>query len=233
MDGSRDYEQENQSISSELVNVLKIGIYLSLMSVVLLFILIVYDTSMEIQQVVVAIIGLLLLTSFTAFKKVIDFDHKSSLSAQYTPYFDNRIITSNKTYYRGDTYHNDIYNNKQNLADAAEEIQNLLNKLSKTYDESPVDKSSLNADLLQKIEEIETENHEKLTDKEKVITSQVVEEIEQNTDLKQRLIRAMRAGANQVLQDLLDNSLYGILFSVISAYYGLEDLEEEINQTNH
>ena len=86
---------------------------------------------------------------------------------------------------------------------------------------------------MQKIEEIETENHEKLTDKEKVITIQVVEEIEQNTDLKQRLIRAMRAGANQVLQDLLDNSLYGILFSVISAYYGLEDLEEEINQTNH
>ena len=227
MNGSPDYEQENQSISSELVNVLKIGIYLSLMSVVLLFILIVYDTSIEIQQVVVAIIGLLLLTSFTAFKKVIDFDHKSSLSAQYTPYFDNRIITSN-TVYNGHTY----YNSKQNLADAAEEIQNLLNKLSKTYDESPVDKSTLDVNLLQKIEKIETESHEKFTDKEKVITVQVVEEIEQNTDLKQRLIRAMRAGANQVLQDLLDNPLYGILFSVISAYYGLEDLEEEINHTN-
>jgi hypothetical protein len=227
MDGSRDYEQENQSISSELVNVLKIGIYLSLMSVALLFTLIIYDTSIEIQQVAVVVIGLLLLASFTAFKKVISFDHKSSLSDQYIPYFDNRIITSN-TVYNGHTY----YNNRQNLADAAEEIQNLLNKLSKTYDESPVDKSTLDVNLLQKIEEIETENHEKFTDKEKVITVQVVEEIEQNTDLKQRLIRAMRAGANQVLQDLLDNPLYGILFSVISAYYGLEDLEEEINQTN-
>jgi hypothetical protein len=123
MDGSRDYEQENQSISSELVNVLKIGIYLSLMSVALLFTLIIYDTSIEIQQVAVVVIGLLLLASFTAFKKVISFDHKSSLSDQYIPYFDNRIITSN-TVYNGHTY----YNNKQNLADAAEEIQNLLNK---------------------------------------------------------------------------------------------------------
>ena len=68
------------------------------MSVILLLILIVYDTSMEIQQVVVAIIGLLLLASFTAFKQVINFDHKSSLSAQYAPYFDSRVITSNTFY---------------------------------------------------------------------------------------------------------------------------------------
>ncbi|MFM7574936.1 MAG: hypothetical protein ACKO4S_17695, partial [Snowella sp.] len=197
MNGSRDYEQKNQSISSELVNVLKIGIYLSLMSVILLFTLIIYDTSIEVQQVVVVVIGLLLLSSFTAFKQVIDFDHKSSLSDQYIPYFDNRIITSN-TVYNGHTY----YNNKQNLADAAEEIQNLLNKLSKTYDESPVDKSTLDVNLLQKIEEIETENHEKFTDKEKVITVQVVEEIEQNTDLKQRLVNAIKALGSQTLQEL-------------------------------
>lgn len=219
MNGSHDYEQENQSISSELVNVLKIGIYLSLMSVALLFTLIVYDTSIEIQQVVVAIIGLLLLTSFTAFKKVIDFDRKSSLSDQYIPYFDNRIITSN-TFYNGDT----LYHNKQNLADAAEEIQNLLNKLSQTYDESPVDKSSLDADLLQKIEEIETENHEKFTYKEKVITVQVFEEIEKNTGLKQRLLIAMRALGNQSLQELLDDyEPLGILFSTISGFYDLEN----------
>jgi hypothetical protein len=227
MNGSRDYEQENQSISSELVNVLKIGIYLSLMSVVLLFTLIVYDTSIEIQQVVVAIIGLLLLTSFTAFKKVIDFDHKSSLSDQYIPYFDNRIITSN-TVYNGHTY----YNNKQSLADAAEEIQSLLNKLSKTYDESPVDKSTLDVNLLQKIEEIETENHEKFTDKEKVITIQVVEEIEQNTDLKKRLFGAMKGAGVQALQALLiSDPLYKIYLSAISAFYD-SHLEEEMNKTN-
>jgi hypothetical protein len=227
MNGSHDYEQENQSISSELVNVLKIGIYLSLMSVALLFTLIVYDTSIEIQQVVVAIIGLLLLTSFTAFKKVIDFDRKSSLSDQYIPYFDNRIITSN-TFYNGDTF----YHNKQNLADAAEEIQNLLNKLSQTYDESPVDKSSLDADLLQKIEEIETENHEKFTDKEKVIAVQVVKEIEQNTDFKKRLLNAMKTVGTQTLQELLiSQPWYKIYLSAISAFYD-SDLEEEMNQTN-
>ena len=73
MNGSRDYEQENQPISSELVNVLKIGIYLSLMSVILLFTLIVYATSIEVQQVTVVVISLLLLASFTAFKQVINF----------------------------------------------------------------------------------------------------------------------------------------------------------------
>jgi hypothetical protein len=219
MEGSRDYEQENQSISSELVNVLKIGIYLSLMSVILLFILIIYDTSIEVQQVVVVVIGLLLLSSFTAFKQVIDFDRKSSLSAQYIPYFDNRIITSN-TFYNGDTFHN----SKQNLADAAEEIQKLLTKLSTTYDESPVDKSSLNADLLQKVEEIETENHENFTEKEKIIAVQVVEEIEKNIGLKQRLLGVMRALGNQSLQELFDDyEPLGILFSTISGFYDLEE----------
>ena len=221
MNGSSDYKQENQSISWELVNVLKIGIYLSLMSVILLLILIVYDTSMEIQQVVVAIIGLLLLASFTAFKQVINFDHKSSLSAQYAPYFDSRVITSN-TFYNGDTF----YNNKQSLADAAEEIQKLLTKLSTTYDESPVDKSSLNADLLQKVEEIETENHENFTEKEKIIAVQAVEEIEKNIGLKQRLLGVMRALGNQSLQELFDNYESWVipLSTIISGFY---DLEEE------
>jgi hypothetical protein len=222
MNGSSDYKQENQPIASESVNVLKIGIYLSLMSVILLFILIVYDTPIEIQQVVVAIIGLLLLASFTAFKQVINFEHKFSLSAQYAPYFDSRVITSN-TFYSGDTF----YNNKQSLADAAEEIQKLLTKLSTTYDESPVDKSSLNADLLQKVEEIETENHEKFTDKEKVIAVQVVEEIEQNADLKKRLFSVMKIVGNQTLQELLiSNPWYKISLSAISAFYD-SHLEEE------
>jgi hypothetical protein len=222
MDGSRDYEQENQSISSELVNALKIGIYLSLMSVALLFTLIIYDTSIEIQQVAVVVIGLLLLASFTAFKKAVDFDRKSSLSAQYIPYFDSRTITSN-TFYNGNTY----YNNKQNLADAAEEIQNLLNKLSKTYDESPVDKSTLDVNLLQKIEEIETENHEKFTDKEKVITIQVVEEIEQNTDLKKRLLSAMKGAGSQALQALLiSNPLYSAILAFYD-YFLEEDLKKK------
>jgi ribosomal protein L31 len=198
------------------------------MSVILLFILIIYDTSIEVQQVVVVVIGLLLLSSFTAFKQVIDFDHKSSLSDQYVPYFDNRIITSN-TVYNGHTY----YNNKQNLADAAEEIQNLLNKLSKTYDESPVDKSSLNANLLRKIEEIEIENHEKFTDKEKVVAVQAVEEIEQNTDFKKRLLNAMKIVGTQALQELLiSQPLYKIYLSAISAFYD-SHLKEELNQTNH
>jgi len=225
MNGSRDYEQENQSISSELVNVLKIGIYLSLMSVILLFTLIVYATSIEVQQVTVVVISLLLLASFTAFKQVINFDRKSSLSGQYIPYFDNRIITSN-TFYNGDTFHN----SKQNLADAAEEIQNLLNKLSKNYDESPVDKSSLNADLLQRIEEIETKNHEKFTDKEKVITVQFVETIENNISFKQRLLKLMDAMSNQALQELLDNDFYAVILNMIDAW-NYSHLEEEVNQT--
>jgi ribosomal protein L31 len=227
MNGSRDYEQKNQSISSELVNVLKIGIYLSLMSVILLFTLIIYDTSIEVQQVVVVVIGLLLLSSFTVFKQVIDFDHKSSLSDQYIPYFDNRIITSN-TVYNGHTY----YNNKQNLADAAEEIQNLLNKLSKTYDESPVDKSTLDVNLLQKIEEIETENHEKFTDKDKVITVQFVEKIEKDTSFKQRLLRFKEIVGNQALQELLiSHPLYKTVIAFLDEFND-SHTEEEINQTN-
>lgn len=213
IDVSQISNQSSQQDSSELRPIFMIGFYLSFLAILLLFVLIFVDIAIEIQQIVVVVMGLLLLASFSAFKKIINPPQKRTLFEQGSPYFDNRIITSN-TYYQGDSY----YNHKQNLADAAIEIQELLDKLSKTYDESPIDKSNIDVELLAKIEHIEAERHEKLTDKETIIAVQAVEEIEYNQSLKERLIKAMQAGGKESFKPLLNYPAGSIILSTIQAF---------------
>lgn len=206
--------------TSEMNNLaLTIGIYLSILATGLLMMLVFVPVNLEIQQVIVVIMGVLFLVSLSAFVKIINPKKDNDLLDRYKPYFDNRIFTYN---YNGDSY----YNNKQDLADAAEEIKNLMDTLSKNYDESPVDKSSIDVDLLRKIEKIEEENHEKLTEKEKIITAQAVETIEKNTNLKQRLIQALKVGGIEALKQLLQNNPT-LSFLYYSGHGFLDELEDD------
>ena len=194
IDISQKPNQSSKLDSSELTNILKVGIYLSFLAVSLLLILIFVEISVEVQQIVVVVIGLLLFASFSAFKKIIN-PQKDTFLDQFRPYLDNRTVTSN-TYYQGDTY----YNRKQNLADAVEEIQGLLDKLSKTYDESPIDKSKIDVNLIKSIENIEIKRNEKLTDKERIIVAQAVEEIDRNQRVKEHIIEAIKLGEEEALK---------------------------------
>lgn len=202
------YNQQNQP---EVMTVtLAIGIYLSVLATALLLVLIFAPIAIEIQQVIVVVVGLLFLVSISTFMKIINPKKDTDLLDRYKPYFDNRIFTYN---YNGDTF----YNNKQNLADAAEEIKTLLDKLSKNYDESPIDKSSIDIDLLRKIEKIEAESPEKLTEKEKVITAQVVEEIDKNSRLKERFIEAFRVGGEGKLQTIPFANISSKVLQILSS----------------
>lgn len=130
---------------------LTIGIYLSILATGLLMILVFVPLSLEVQQVIVVIIGLLFFVSLSVFMNITNPKKEENLLDKYQTYFDNRIISYD---YSGDIYHKN-QNNKQNLADAAEEIKNLMDTLSKNYDESPVDRSSIDSKLLNKIETIQ------------------------------------------------------------------------------
>jgi hypothetical protein len=197
----------NSQKTSKISNLgLTIGVYLSILATGLLMILVFIPISIAIQQVIVVIIGLLFFVSLSIFVNITNPKKEVNLLDKYQTYFDNRIISYN---YNGDSY----YNNKQNLVEAAEEIKNLMDTLSKNYDESPVDISTIDADLLKRIETIEEEIQENLTEKETIITAQAIEEIEQNVTLKNRLIQALKAGGEEALRQLLQsNPIYNVFY---------------------
>lgn len=82
---------------------------------------------------------------------------------------------------------------RQNLADAAAEIQQILNQLSQTY---PIATTS-----------------EKMT-----VVAKAVDEIENNPTLKARVIGALKAGGTEALKELIDNPLINILLASIEGW---------------
>ena len=72
IDFSQKSNQSSKLDSPQLANIFKIGIYLSFLAISLLLILIFVEIPIEVQQIVVVVIGLLLFASFSAFKKIIN-----------------------------------------------------------------------------------------------------------------------------------------------------------------
>ncbi|MEA5567790.1 pentapeptide repeat-containing protein [Anabaena sp. UHCC 0399] len=86
---------------------------------------------------------------------------------------------------------------KQNLAQAAADIQQLLNQLSQTY---PT-----------------TTTSEKMT-----VVAKAVDEIESNPTLKARVIGALKAGGTEAFKELIDNPLINILLASIDGWQEVE-----------
>ncbi|BAB78208.1 pentapeptide repeat-containing protein (plasmid) [Anabaena sp. FACHB-709] len=86
---------------------------------------------------------------------------------------------------------------KQNLAQAAADIQQLLNQLSQTY---PT-----------------TTTSEKMS-----VVARAVDEIESNPTLKARVIGALKAGGTEALKELIDNPLINILLASIDGWQDAE-----------
>ena len=82
---------------------------------------------------------------------------------------------------------------RQNLAEAAKEIQQLLNQLSETY---PTTTSA----------------------GQMAIATKAVEEIEQNPALKQRVIGALKAGGTEALKEMVDHPAVNILLAVLEGW---------------
>ncbi len=86
---------------------------------------------------------------------------------------------------------------KQNLADAATEIQQLLEQLSETYPTS--------------------------TNKEKmVVVGEAVDQIESNPTLKAKVINALKAGGTEAFKEAVNHPLVNILVATIEGWQDAE-----------
>ncbi|NEP08285.1 MAG: hypothetical protein F6K25_04530 [Okeania sp. SIO2G4] len=86
---------------------------------------------------------------------------------------------------------------KQNLAEAAKEIQQLLQQLSKPdYSATP------------------TENA--------IIVGEVMQEIEKNPSLKSRIIEALKQGGKEAFKELIDHPAVNILMASIDGWNNAE-----------
>ncbi|MBE8968467.1 pentapeptide repeat-containing protein [Nostocales cyanobacterium LEGE 12452] len=86
---------------------------------------------------------------------------------------------------------------KQNLAEAAAEIQQLLNQLSQTYPTAT-------------------------TSQKMSVVAKAVDKIESNPTLKARVIGALKAGGTEALKELIDNPLINILLASIEGWQEVE-----------
>lgn len=93
--------------------------------------------------------------------------------------------------------HNYAPEQKQNLAEAAAEIQQLLRQLEETYPTT--------------------------TPREKqIVVAEAIERIKSNPTLKARVVGALKAGGTEALKELVDHPLINIL---VAALEGWRDVE--------
>ncbi|NER03926.1 MAG: hypothetical protein F6K17_15530 [Okeania sp. SIO3C4] len=121
--------------------------------------------------------------------------HKEIISNNFegTNIYGNILMNS------GDiTTNNYVYEQKQSLAEAAAEIQELLEQLDKSYSQ---DRTS----------------QEMTTSERMTIASEAIQEIERNPILKQRIIDTLKDSGTTAFREALDNPIANVL---VAAFQG-------------
>lgn len=104
----------------------------------------------------------------------------------------------------GNIYHSTIHNNKkQDLAEAAAEIQRLLEQLEKTYS---------NNDNFEK-----KHSYDSASGKLK-LASNAIEEIEKNSTFKKRVISALKNSGEMALEEAIDHPIASFLVGAIAGW---------------
>ena len=103
------------------------------------------------------------------------------------------VDTAQSGSHQESTLHVNQLEQKQNLAKAAAEIQQLLEQLSQTYPTS--------------------------TNKEKMaVVAEAVDKIESNPTLKARIINALKAGGTEAFKEAIDHPLVNILMATLEGW---------------
>jgi hypothetical protein len=170
-----------------------VAIYLSMILLVIAGVLVKVDIATELQQVLVVILGLITIATVDAFRKALE-DTSSSVVSRF-----NQIVVQDGGYYiNGGYYVNGNINQggekRQTLAEAAEEIQQLLIQLEKSNPTA--------------------------TDAEKV----AYVNDETPPALKSRVASAVKAGSVSAVETILDNSPYGsVVRAILKAWLSSEE----------
>lgn len=185
----------------DLISVLKfekrlktsVAIYLSIMLLTIIGVLVKIEMSAELQQALIVILGLITIATIDSFRKALD-NTRSSLVDQ----FSQIVVQEGGLYVGGDYYINGNLNQgserKQTLAEAADEIQQLLMQLEKSQPAA--------------------------TEAEKV----AYVNDETPADLKSRVVNALKAGGESAADNMLDNIYGNVARAIVKGWYSSEDM---------
>lgn len=185
----------------DLISVLKfekrlktsVAMYLSIILLTIIGVLVKIEISAELQQALIVILGLITITTIDSFRKALD-NTRSSLVDQ----FSQIVVQEGGLYVGGDYYINGNLNQgserKQTLAEAADEIQQLLMQLEKSQPAA--------------------------TEAEKV----AYVNDETPADLKSRVVNALKAGGESAADNMLDNIYGNVARAIIKGWYSSEDM---------
>ena len=155
-----------------------IAIYLSMILLVIAFVLVKFDMSLGLQQALIIILGLMTVTTIDAFKKALDSDTAFPLNNPL-----NQIIVREGALYVGGNYSsgdiNTVGERRLTLAEAAAEIQQLLNQLERA------NPSATDAEIVAYIND------------------------ETPPSFKSRVASAVKTSGAEVVDTMLENSIYG------------------------
>lgn len=177
-----------------------IGCFLLVLSLILIGLLIVLNNRLAIQQALIAIAGILIIAALETFKSIREEQKVEFLTPSIK--LDNRTVVNGNYYSSQETVSNYTSHQKQNLVEAAAEIQKLLEQLS--------------------------EYHSTETTKEKMtIAAEVVEEIENSPTLKQRIISAIKIGGMAALESMLTHPAASITLAALAGWQSEKTEDEE------
>ena len=160
-----------------------VAVYLSIILLSIIGVLVKIEMAAELQQALIVILGLITIATIDAFRKALD-STRSSLVNQFS-----QIIVQEGGFYIGGDYVGGTINQggegRQTLAEAADEIQQLLMQLEKSQPTA--------------------------TESEKV----AYVNDETPPDFKSRVVNALKGGGEAAVDAILDNVLYGSLVGAI------------------
>lgn len=178
------------------------------LSFILIIALIVATSNIAIQQALIAIVGILIISAITTFNSINNLKEDKEINSLY-PTLGNIIVIYGDYYGTNEYSNNEVtnytYSQKQNSVEVAEEIQKLLKQLSKT--------------------------HPTQTTQEKItIAAELVDEIENSPNLKQRILSATKAGGISALKNSLPHPAAAIVIAAIEGWQA-EDNQTIANET--
>jgi len=163
-----------------------VAVYLSIILLSIIGVLVKIEMAAELQQALIVILGLITIATIDAFRKALD-STRSSLVNQFS-----QIIVQEGGFYIGGDYVGGTINQggegRQTLAEAADEIQQLLMQLEKSQPAA--------------------------TEAEKV----AYVNDETPADLKSRVVNALKAGGESAADNMLDNIYGNVVRAIVKGW---------------
>lgn len=233
-----------QNLRSDITEVFKFekrlqissAIYLSILLLFIIFILTSIEMTVEVQQALVVILGLISITTIDAFKQAL-----TNKPLPLTSVGNQIIIRDGGVYVGGDYVGGDINHateSRQTLAEAAVEIHKLLQELEKfnptatTAEKIAYVNEETSSDFKSRVVSAAKFTGEVEASAEIQQALQTLEELEEDLTqneirklqptLKSRIVNAMKAGGVAAMESVLDNAVSGVAVAIIDGWISAE-----------